>query len=154
MGEVWLRSKTFFGFLGVRTWELFLCFVAIVRVRVYYVDFFVFFVLRHWWVSQILTRRQSFFSSLRSSRFLSFFRRRGDRTSERKAGERRNTRLGWAKKLGRSREGVISILPLFRSFPSVRRLTPSPYCLFCHSFAVFPPFASVWKRKGNGCYAG
>ena len=28
--------------------ELFLCFVAIVRVRVYYVDFFVFFVLRHW----------------------------------------------------------------------------------------------------------
>ena len=34
--------------LGVRTCELFLCFVAIVRVRVYYVDFFVFFVLRHW----------------------------------------------------------------------------------------------------------
>ena len=25
-----------------------LCFVAIVRVRVYYVDFFVFLVLRHW----------------------------------------------------------------------------------------------------------
>ena len=34
-------------YLGVRTCELFLCFVAIVRVRVYYVDFFVFFVLRH-----------------------------------------------------------------------------------------------------------
>ena len=38
---------------------IFLCFVAIVRVRVYYVDFFVFFVLRHWWVSQVLTPRQS-----------------------------------------------------------------------------------------------
>ena len=37
----------------------FSCFVAIVRVRVYYVDFFVFFVLRHWWVSQVLTPRQS-----------------------------------------------------------------------------------------------
>ena len=35
-------------YLGVRTCELFLCFVAIVRVRVYYVDLFVFFVLRHW----------------------------------------------------------------------------------------------------------
>ena len=35
-------------YLGVRTCELFLCFVAIVRVRVYYVDFFVFFLLRHW----------------------------------------------------------------------------------------------------------
>ena len=35
-------------YLGVRTCELFLCFVAIVRVRVYYVHFFVFFVLRHW----------------------------------------------------------------------------------------------------------
>ena len=34
------------------------------------------------------------------------------------------------------------------------RLTPSPYCLFSHSLAVFLPFASVWKRKGNGCYAG
>ena len=46
-------------YLGVRTCELFLCFVAIVRVRVYYVDFFVFFVLRHWRVSQVLTPRQS-----------------------------------------------------------------------------------------------
>ena len=35
-------------YLGVRTCELFLCFVAIVRVRVFYVDFFVFFVLHHW----------------------------------------------------------------------------------------------------------
>ena len=33
-------------YLGVRTCGLFLCFVAIVRVRVYYVEFFVFFVLR------------------------------------------------------------------------------------------------------------
>ena len=33
---------------GAKTCEEFLCFVAIVRVRVYYVDFFVFFVLRHW----------------------------------------------------------------------------------------------------------
>ena len=39
--EIWV-------YLGVRTCEVFLCFVAIVRVRVYYVDFFVFFVLRHW----------------------------------------------------------------------------------------------------------
>ena len=37
---------------------------------------------------------------------------------------------------------------------SVCRLIPSPYCLFCHFFAVFLPFASVRKRKGNGCYAG
>ena len=35
-------------YLGVRTYEIFLCFVAIVRVRVYYVDFSVFFVLHHW----------------------------------------------------------------------------------------------------------
>ena len=40
-----------------KTCEVFLCFVAIVRVRVYYVDFFVFFVLRHWWVLQVLTQR-------------------------------------------------------------------------------------------------
>ena len=56
--------------------------------------------------------------SLHSSRFLSFFRRRGDRTSERKAGDR-------------------------RSIPGVS-----------HSFAVFLPFTSVWKKKGNGCCAG
>ena len=35
-------------YLGVKTCEVFLCLVAIVRVRVYYVDFFVFFLLRHW----------------------------------------------------------------------------------------------------------
>ena len=34
--------------LGVKTCEVFLCFVVVVRVRVYYVDFFVFLVLRHW----------------------------------------------------------------------------------------------------------
>ena len=33
--------------LGFTTSIVFLCFVAIVRVRVYYVDFFVCFVLRH-----------------------------------------------------------------------------------------------------------
>ena len=53
------RADKFEVYLGVRTWELFLCFVASVRVRVYYVDFFVFFVLRHAWVSQVLTPRQS-----------------------------------------------------------------------------------------------
>ena len=41
--------KTQIGvYLGVKTCEVFLGFVAIVRVRVYYVDLFVFFVLRHW----------------------------------------------------------------------------------------------------------
>ena len=40
--------EQFWVYLGVRTCKLFLCFVAIVRVRVYYVDFFVFFVLCHW----------------------------------------------------------------------------------------------------------
>ena len=44
-------------YLGVKTNEVFLCFVAIVRV--YYVDFFVFFVVRHWWVSQVFTPRMS-----------------------------------------------------------------------------------------------
>ena len=37
--------------------EVFLCFVAIVRF--YYVDSFVFFVLRCWWVLQILTLRMN-----------------------------------------------------------------------------------------------
>ena len=46
-------------YLGVKTCELFLCVVAIVRVRVYYVHFFVFFVLRHWGVSQVFTLRMS-----------------------------------------------------------------------------------------------
>lgn len=35
-------------YLGVRTPEVFLCFIVIVRARVYHVDFFVFLVLRHW----------------------------------------------------------------------------------------------------------
>ena len=37
-------------------------------IRAYYVDFFVFFVLRHWWVSQVLTLRQSFPASRGLSR--------------------------------------------------------------------------------------
>ena len=41
------RAK-FWVYLGVKTCEVFLCFIGIVRVRVYYFDFFVFFVLRHW----------------------------------------------------------------------------------------------------------
>ena len=44
-------------FFCVRTCEIFLCFVTIVRVMVYYVDFFVYFVLRQWGVSR--TPRQS-----------------------------------------------------------------------------------------------
>ena len=74
---------------------------------------------------------------------------RGDRTSERKAGERRST-LEWAKKLGRSREGVRKKgegVGRKGTAVSVRRLTPSPYCLFCHFFAVFLPFTSVWKGE-------
>ena len=35
-------------YLGVKIYEVFLCFVAIVRVRVCYVDFFIFFGLCHW----------------------------------------------------------------------------------------------------------
>ena len=54
-----IRTSPFGVYLGVRTCELFLRFIATVRIRVYYVDFFVFFVLRHWWVSQALTPRQS-----------------------------------------------------------------------------------------------
>ena len=38
----------------------------------------------------------------------------------------KGARLGWAKKLRRSREGVSK---------KGGGLTPSPYCLFCHSFA-------------------
>ena len=44
----WNNMSKHWVYLSVRTCELFLCFAAIVRVRVYYVDFFVFFVLRHW----------------------------------------------------------------------------------------------------------
>ena len=42
------RSVFFRVYFGVKICEGFLCFVAIVRVRVYYVDLFVFYVLRHW----------------------------------------------------------------------------------------------------------
>ena len=42
------RVRLIWVYLGVKTCAVFLCFVAIVRVRLYYVDFFVFFVLRHW----------------------------------------------------------------------------------------------------------
>ena len=42
----WQHSGEFGVYLGVRTCELY--FIAIVRVGDYYVDFFVFFVLRHW----------------------------------------------------------------------------------------------------------
>ena len=66
-------------------------------------------------------------NSLRSSPFLSFFRRRRDRTSERKAGERRSTpawgeQKNWGE-VGRWRASPLPprlILPLFRSFPPVR----------------------------------
>jgi len=35
-------------YLGVKAFEVFLCFVAVVRARLYYVDFFVFSVLHYW----------------------------------------------------------------------------------------------------------
>ena len=54
------RVRLIWVYLGVKTCQVFLCFVAIVRVRLYYVDFFVFFVLRHWGVSQVLTPRMSY----------------------------------------------------------------------------------------------
>ena len=54
-----IRERNLGVYLGVKTCEVFLCFVAIVRVRVYYVDFFVFFVLRHWWVSKVFIPRMS-----------------------------------------------------------------------------------------------
>ena len=54
--------------------------------------------------------------------------------------------------MGRSREGVSKkgegVGRKGTLLASIRRLTPSPYCLFCHSFAVFLPFAG-----GNSCYA-
>ena len=48
-GIEWISTNdgTNWVYLGVKTCEVFLCFVAIVRVRVCCVDFFVFFVLRH-----------------------------------------------------------------------------------------------------------
>ena len=52
-------------YIGVKTCEVFLCFVAIVRVRVYYADCVVFFVSRHWWVPQGFTPRMSRIVSVR-----------------------------------------------------------------------------------------
>ena len=46
-------------YLGLRTCKVFLWFVAIVRVRIYDIDFFVFIVLLHRWVLQVLTPRMS-----------------------------------------------------------------------------------------------
>ena len=53
--ELTSASKAFLRIdLRVKTCKVFLCFVAIVRVRVYYVDFFIFFLfLHHWWVLQV-----------------------------------------------------------------------------------------------------
>ena len=42
-----IACKFFRDYLSVKSCEGFLCFVGIARVRLYYVDFFVFFVLRH-----------------------------------------------------------------------------------------------------------
>ena len=53
------KRERFWFSLSVKFCEVFLCFVAIVRVKVYYVDFFVFFVLRHWRVLQVFTPRMS-----------------------------------------------------------------------------------------------
>ena len=46
-GSSIILSEKIWVYLGVRNCEVFLCFLAIVRVRVYYVEFFVFFVLPH-----------------------------------------------------------------------------------------------------------
>ena len=47
--KMWVHTVNLIGvYLGVKTCEFFLCFVAIVMVRVYYIDFFVLLVLRHW----------------------------------------------------------------------------------------------------------
>ena len=60
--------KTQIGvYLGVKTCEFSLGFVAIVRVRVYYVDLFVFFVLRDWSVLQFFTPRMSHKSNLNAT---------------------------------------------------------------------------------------
>jgi len=52
-------DNNFWVYLDVKTCEVLLCFVAFVRVRVYYVDIFVFFVLHHWRVLYVLTPRMS-----------------------------------------------------------------------------------------------
>ena len=51
--------------------------------------------------------------------------------------------------MGRSREGVSK-----KGEGVGRNPHPLPLLLILPLFAVFLPFASVWKRKGNGCYAG
>ena len=42
------KSRKCWVYLGVKPCEVVLCFIAIVKVGVYYVDLFVFSVLRHW----------------------------------------------------------------------------------------------------------
>ena len=55
-------SSVLFGLPRCKNlWSFFFWFCSYCRVRVYYVDFFVFFVLRHWWVSQVFTPRMSHF---------------------------------------------------------------------------------------------
>ena len=64
--------------------------------------------------------------------------------------------------MGRRREGVSkkgegvgrkgNVWFSLQAFPSVA--SPLPLLLILPLFAVLLPFASVWKRKGNGCYAG
>ena len=52
----------FWVYLGVRTCEVFLCFVAIVRVRsIMMTSLFSLIVLRHWRVSQVFTPMMSHF---------------------------------------------------------------------------------------------
>ena len=54
-------GKQFGVYPSVKTCEIFLCFVAIVRVRVMLTSLFFCFVLRHWWVSQVFTPRMVHF---------------------------------------------------------------------------------------------
>ena len=67
-----------------------------------------------------------------------------------RSSEQRRSAPGMSKKLGRGREGVSE-----KGVGMGRKgITPSPYPLFfAFSRAVFVPFASVWKRKENDCYA-
>ena len=52
-------------YLGEKTFEVFLCFVATVRVGVYYIGFFVFFVLRYWVTSFFTYDEPSFWERSR-----------------------------------------------------------------------------------------
>ena len=67
-----------------------------------------------------------------------------EQANEKRASE--GARLGWAKKLGRSREGVSKKGEGLGRKGTVRRLTPSPYCLFCHS----SQFSSRSRAFGKG----